>query len=124
MRLSKILPLTFAATFLLGQTALAASCTLNGESVPCSEMPTWFWGFTLGMGAFAIFAGIFTLWMFIDVIRNQHEKKLMWLLILFFFTFLGAIVYYFSVKRHRNESNTQMYDQKVPPTPPTGPIGV
>lgn len=123
MKLSKILSLTSVFTMLLSQTAFAASeCTLNGETIPCDQMPAWFWGVMIGMFVFVAFAGVFTLWMLIDVIRNQHEKKFMWIAILFFFTFFGAIVYYFSVKRHRNESMTPSPSGPTPP--PTGPIGV
>jgi uncharacterized BrkB/YihY/UPF0761 family membrane protein len=91
------------STFLAGtQLALAqATCSLNGKEIPCSEMPQWFWTIIMVMPLVAIAGFIFWLLMLIDAIQNQEENKVMWIILLIFLNFLGAIIYYFSAKRNR-----------------------
>src|SRR3989338_11594016 len=78
-----------------------AACELNGEVVPCSEMPTWFWGLTIAFPIIMLLFFVFWLWMLIDAIKNQEENKLMWVLLIVFLNVLGAIIYYCSQKRKR-----------------------
>ena len=84
-----------------------AECTLNGEIVPCEDIPKW--PFAL-MGLFFIVMMLFLvfwIWMLVDVIRNEKNNDLiMWLLILFFGSFLGAVIYYFVRKRGRVTQET------------------
>ncbi len=56
--------------------------------------------FFLGMGAFAIvlaiLASIFWLWMLVDCLTNPRllpMEKLIWVLVIFFLHFVGALVY-------------------------------
>lgn len=88
-----------------------AECTLNGEVVPCGDIPKW--PFAL-MGLFFIVMMtllVFWIWMIVDVVQNEKENNLVvWLLILFFAGFIGAIIYYFIRKRKRNK--TAMQDMK------------
>ena len=81
---------------------VSAECTLNGEVVPCSEMPIWFWIFIAVFVIVGILAFIFWIWMFIDCIRFE-ENKLLWILIIIFAQIIGAILYYFLAKRKRNQ---------------------
>jgi hypothetical protein len=46
-------------------------------------------------------AGVFWLWMFIDVVTKQREDKVVWALVVFFLNLAGAIVYYFIARKHR-----------------------
>jgi hypothetical protein len=46
-------------------------------------------------------AGIFWLWMFIDVLTKQREDKVVWALVVFFLNLAGAIVYYFVARKQR-----------------------
>jgi len=92
----------FAST---SQLALA-QCYLNGEEIPCSEMPGWFWGFMIGMPILGILFFIFWLVMLIDAIKNQKENKLMWILLIVLLNVLGAIIYYFVEKRKRKKTAT------------------
>ncbi len=59
------------------------------------------------MGAGLIFAGfwllvivglfIFWLWMIIDLLQRKMDDKLIWIIVLVFLQFLGAILYYLLV---------------------------
>lgn len=78
-----------------------ATCTLNGESVPCSEMPVWIWIILGSIVVILIAAFIFWISMLIDAIKYQHENKMLWVLLIVFTNGLGAILYYFLAKRPR-----------------------
>ena len=85
----------------LAKSALAV-CTLNGEVVPCDQMPKW--PFALLMVFFLLMMAGLVFWvmMLIDVAKNEKDNNLIiWLLVLFFFGIIGAIVYYFARKRGR-----------------------
>ena len=43
--------------------------------------------------------------MLIDVIRYQEKDKSLWILILVFLNVIGAAVYYFTAKKHRNNKS-------------------
>lgn len=89
------------------QTTLAEmTCTLNGEVVPCDDMPGWFWGLMAIPLFFVVVATIFWLWMLIDAIKYQQENKLMWVLVILFASFIGAVVYYFVAKQNRSDVYT------------------
>lgn len=55
----------------------------------------------------AIVAGLISLcfwvWMLIDVLAFQSEDKIVWLLVVFFFNFLGSVLYYFLGRKKRIE---------------------
>jgi hypothetical protein len=59
------------------------------------------------LGAFSLWtimvliAALFWLWMFIDVIINQREDKVVWLLVVFFLSFVGSLIYYFAARKKR-----------------------
>jgi Phospholipase_D-nuclease N-terminal len=83
------------------------TCTLNGKNVDCEEMMKW--ATTLvkkWLGIFGIIfgvlalLGVFSLWMLIHVLSNNISHKVIWALCIFFFFPLGAIVYYFVIKRN------------------------
>ena len=57
-------------------------------------------GFFFGLGAVglivAVLAGLFWLWMLIDALTNpslEPTMKIVWVLVIFFFPFLGALIY-------------------------------
>jgi TRAP-type C4-dicarboxylate transport system permease small subunit len=84
----------------LAQSAFA-QCTINGQEVPCSDVPGWVWAMPLIFGAIGVFIFVFWLLMLIDVIKNQKEDKAMWVIIVVLLNLLGAIIYYFAEKRGR-----------------------
>jgi hypothetical protein len=42
---------------------------------------------------------VFWLFMLIDLIKNDHIDKLFWVLIMIFLNLIGALLYYFMVKK-------------------------
>jgi hypothetical protein len=48
---------------------------------------------------FIIIFGAFWLWMLIDCIKRQFEDKTMWILLIIFFNFIGAILYFFMMRK-------------------------
>lgn len=87
-------------------TFAAASCTLNGESIPCDQMPRWPLAIFIVMGILFVPLMIFWIKMLIHVMRYQPEdKKIVWFLIVFFGQLVGAIVYYFAAKKDAEEKH-------------------
>jgi hypothetical protein len=73
--------------------------------------------------------GIFWLWMLIDCIKRDFGEKTVWILILIFLGFLGALLYFFLVRRKLKRelksggavsSQPQPYQQ--PPQPEQPPV--
>ncbi|MEK6822495.1 MAG: PLD nuclease N-terminal domain-containing protein [Nanoarchaeota archaeon] len=94
---------------LLATTATAA-CYSDGVEVPCGEiMLTVIALFTvvyavLGIGmffvvAFVVLGTAFWVWMLIDCVTRKHKDKVVWLILIIFLQFLGALLYYLIVKR-------------------------
>jgi uncharacterized membrane protein len=57
------------------------------------------------VGIIAIVAGLFWLWMLVDVLTNEaldSTMKLFWALVIFFLNFLGALIYYFVGRKSRS----------------------
>jgi signal transduction histidine kinase len=88
-------------TFITGAQSTFAQCIMNGQEVPCGDVPGWIWAIPLIFGAIGISIFVFWLLMLIDVIKNQKEDKAMWVIIIVFLNILGAIIYYFAEKRGR-----------------------
>lgn len=110
-------------------------CEINGETVPCDEVleeafefsnamlqanpffhhpENWipelvsFWIKTLVIGGILSAIGfVFWLWMLIDAIKYEKDNKVMRILIIVFFWFLGALVYLFAEKIGRKEEPTK-----------------
>jgi len=64
--------------------------------------------FFFGLGAFgliiALILGLFWLWMLIDALTNaslDSTMRIVWALAIFFFPFLGAVVYFFVGRNRR-----------------------
>ena len=51
--------------------------------------------------AMFVVAGVFWLWMLIDVLTKQNEDKAVWVLVVFFLNLVGAMVYYFVARKTR-----------------------
>jgi len=48
---------------------------------------------------FLLIFGAFWLWMLIDCIGRQFEDKIMWILLIIFFNIIGAILYFFMIRK-------------------------
>jgi hypothetical protein len=97
----------------------AAKCISNGVEVPCEELGNQIKSFMAwGIGIFiAIFilgtlGTIFWIMMIVHAVKYDIENKAMWLILMVFMGPIGALVYYFVVKRKFNK-------QFAPPTPTT-----
>lgn len=65
--------------------------------------PDYVWNLTkkvfLIAGPICLILGIFWLWMLIDCSKRNFKDKAVWVILLIFLNILGAILYYFLVKR-------------------------
>ncbi len=89
------------------QVALAQSkCTVNGREVDCAELGNQIKGF-LGWGiggflviaALGIWATVFWIMMIVHAAKHNVENKAMWIILMVFTGIVGALIYYFVVKR-------------------------
>ena len=111
----QILALTLFSFMALGGIALAESnCTINGQSVPCGDIGKGLAGFFgFGFAMFFVFLilclalSIFWIMMLIHAASKPIENKLIWVLILIFTGLIGAVIYYFVVKRKFKEQAGQ-----------------
>lgn len=83
----------------------AAKCTVNGQEVDCAELGNKIKGF-LGWGiggffiaALGIWATVFWIMMIVHAAKHDVENKAMWIILMVFTGIVGALIYYFVVKR-------------------------
>jgi len=81
-------------------------CYLNGVEVPCDELADKVGGFFAGgiifilvFSLIGILAFIFWIMMLVHAIKYPIDNKALWLLLILLTGIIGAIVYYFAVKR-------------------------
>lgn len=109
----KLVSLSMMGLFFSSSTiAHAATCTVNGNIVPCEEFGkigalvfAFGFGFFFLIFALGIAAFIFWVMMLIHAASNEIPEKIVWIIILVFTGFLGAIIYYFVVKRKFNKES-------------------
>lgn len=115
---------------LTGQNpSLSSDCIVNGVKVPCDQVfEKLKTGLGFGLGIITLFfvVGIlfFIFWvmMLVHAIKNPIENKVLWLLLILLTGVIGAIVYYFAVKRgfKQGVQPANYVPPSVPPsTPPT-----
>lgn len=88
-------------------------CNINGKQVPCDQVTK---GIGTMLGIFgsifivlmiiALLATIFWIYMLVDCLKRKFKKdtdKVLWALVIFFLHFVGAVVYYFAVKRENHK---------------------
>ena len=113
------------ATIVFGTMPYAASsigigrCTRNGIEIPCEELIRSIDSLgIIGIVFVSIFfivilwAIIFWIKMLLDSIRRDIESKPMWILLILLAGFLGALIYYFAIKKKA------AYKPTVPPLRP------
>jgi TctA family transporter len=95
----EVLPLFMAAS----DGGAAASGAASAFSAIFLGMMGMFWVLYCGIFLFALIGFVLWLWMLIDSIsRKNYEsenERLLWVLIIFFAGILGALIYYFMVKK-------------------------
>jgi hypothetical protein len=84
----------------------AATCSLNGQSIPCDQLmdsAKGLLGFGIGMFVVmtALFVLMFVFWvmMVVHAVKHPIEHKPLWILVLLLTGILGAVIYYFAVKK-------------------------
>ena len=90
------------------------TCKINGEVVPCDQLKQsvkhffgWGIGIVIFFFSFGVLALVFWIMMLVHAIKTPIEHKPLWILIILITGILGAVVYYFAVKK-----------QPTHPTPP------
>ena len=78
------------------QSVLAAACMVNGKEVPCNSFPWWIF---IIIFAVAIFFFLFWLRMLIHAAKSTNPNKVVWIILIVLTQVLGAVIYYFVVKR-------------------------
>lgn len=110
--------LVFGLMSVANQVALAATkCTVNGREVDCAELGNKVKGF-LGWGiggflvifALGIWATVFWIMMIVHAAKHDVDNKAVWIILMVFTGIVGALIYYFVVKRKFSK-------QFSPPTP-------
>jgi phosphatidylglycerophosphate synthase len=117
--------ISFISTLFSSVVYAAEECKLNGQVVPCEQLGktlTSFlgWGiiifvifFTLG-----ILSMVFLIMMIVHVAKHDVENKAMWIVIMVLTGFIGAIVYYFVIKKDFDKKNIISNQPSVSNTPP------
>ena len=86
----------------------AATCRINNEIVPCDQFwgQTW-WVFLVIMPLFFLVGLaflIFWILMIVDCIKRKfpnENDKILWILVIILTSWIGALIYYFVVKRKK-----------------------
>jgi len=90
---------------------------LSFNNFSFNNLSTSGWAITIGAGVLLLLAVIFWWVMFIDVFRRDVNKKALWIIVILFGSFLGAIIYYFAVRRKGNRK-TENSEGLIPLAPP------
>lgn len=108
---------------LVGNTALAQ--TYDGYPTDVSTA-----GMGLGIGLIILWIVlmvvnlvlfIFWIWMLVDVIKRKFEQKVLWIVLVIILGYIGAIAYYFVVKRKHTGETPGSVPSVQSPTPPAQP---
>ncbi len=106
--------------------AATSTCTVNGDPVDCAQLGNAVKGFAafafiipaiFGIVGLALF--VFWIMMLVHVAKHPIKDKALWVIVLLVGNGVGAIVYYFAVKRHYDAM--QVAPGNVPPTAPIPP---
>lgn len=107
MKLVVVSAIVLGSLVAVSDSAFAqATCTLNGKDVPCEQLEQEAKGF-LAYGAagalIMIVAGIamtvFWIMMIVHAASHEVDNKAMWIILMIFTGIIGALIYYFAVKR-------------------------
>lgn len=112
---------------LSNQLALAqATCTVNGEEVPCEGAIGGFLGLGIGifivMAVVGIAATVFWIMMIVHAASHPIQNKAIWIILMVLTGIIGALVYYFVVKRKFIQPVIEQAPIAAPPAiPPSIP---
>jgi hypothetical protein len=86
------------------------SCAAGGDSVTCPSKFHVIW-VVLSVLAIVIIAFFLSFWikMLVHAITHEISNKGFWIVIILITNILGAVTYYFSVKKNYDKNNIQPY---------------
>lgn len=99
-----------------GVSQAATKCTYNGKEIPCEDMPGWILWFVLGIFVLAIASFVFWIMMLVDAAKHKTDNQVVWILVICLTGIIGALIYYFVVKRERDDQSIN--NVKMPPATP------
>ncbi|MBS3052020.1 MAG: PLDc N-terminal domain-containing protein [Candidatus Aenigmarchaeota archaeon] len=99
-RLSAIL-LSSIILLLISPIAFAR-CIVNGEEIPCEQFWASYGWIFVTIGIVLIVLLTFWFFMLIDCIKRKFKDKTLWTIIIIFTNVVGAVLYYFMVKRKKS----------------------
>ncbi len=70
--------------------------------------------FMIIIGLIGLVGLIFTIWMIVDAAKRNFDQKVMWILLMVFFGWIAALIYFFMIKRKNVTSSPK---PAVPTTP-------
>lgn len=87
-------------------------------------------GMFMGFGVMMMFwsligllAFIFWIWMLIDCLKRNFEDKIIWVIVIILLNIVGAILYYFMVKKnHQPSTGTSQTTQPSEPKTPSDSV--
>jgi len=102
---------------LAGNTALAQydsyGTTTVGTGLGVGLIILWIIFMLVGLALFVLW-----LWMLIDCVKRPFDKKTMWIVLIIILGWIGAIAYFFVVKRKKLGEGGGTPPAKTPPPPP------
>lgn len=92
------------------ETTSSSRCELNGQEISCEELEAkaqwwlkWWLYVFWALAIVGILLTILWIWMLVDAIRFQEKDKALWIVLMIFTWWIGAIIYYFAAKRARKK---------------------
>lgn len=106
--------------FGISSPAYAATCRLNGEDIPCDQLGGGFarviglgFGFFLFAFVCMIAGTVFWLMMIIHAASKPIENRPMWIVLMVLTGIVGALIYYFVVKRGFHEGSSSAMPRRL-----------
>jgi hypothetical protein len=107
----------FLLSFTNKIASAAANCKVNGQPVDCAELGNtmkgflgWGIGIMIVIAALALLSLLFWILMLIHALTHDIKDKGMWVILIVFTGLIGALIYYFVVKRN--------FINQLPPSAP------
>lgn len=66
------------------------------------------------MGLIGLALTIFTIWMIIDAAKRDFDQKALWIILMVFFNWIPAVIYFFMVKK-KNVTRAHPHGNTAPP---------
>jgi len=85
----------FAIFLFLFSLSLISAAETGGSKIPAAIIIILF----IVIGLISLASIVIWIWMLIDCIKREFDNKVLWILIILITGILGAIIYYFVVKR-------------------------